>query len=420
MTSASSFSKPGTVRRETPADPPAAGQLDPELRALSPGKPPGDVNDYVLLGRAPEPGQPQLLVTWDTFQRLQAHCHSDTSSEVGGALLGKAYRYEGQIFVEVRASLPAQSSDHGPIHFTFNADSWSQLHKDRAQRHPELDIVGWFHTHPGLGVFFSGDDIVVHSAAFVLPWHVALVLDPLRGEMGLFAWQKGKIVPVPGFFGIVDEGAWRDVPWRFVPAEVWEDTYEERLRKRRAAAREKRRVADTVPGVNPWLGLLLGAVGLILSLGLLFGGVLPLSRQNDALQQFVLAQGERNLHQASVAGDATCPDPTLRIYVPQPGAEISELQATSVVGRADHPQASRYQLELRPLGEPAWWPLGQVRGAESPQALWNWDSGQWDASRLQEGTYELRLGALNEAGTPLEGSAPCVVRFDIAQAGTAE
>lgn len=420
MTSASSFSEPGTARRETPAGPPAAGKSESELRALPPGKPPADASDFVLLGKAPQPGQPQLLMTWDTFHQLQAHCHSDTRSEVGGALLGRAYRYEGQVFVEVQASLPARSSDHGPIHFTFNADSWSQLHKDRAQQHPELDIVGWFHTHPGLGVFFSGDDIVVHSAAFVLPWHVALVLDPLRGEMGLFAWQKGKIVPVPGFYGMADEGAWRDNPWRVVPAEVWEDTYEERLRKRRAPVREKKRSGDRMPGINPWLGLLVGAVGLLLSLGLLFGGVLPLSRQNDALQQFVLAQGERNLQQAGVVGDAACPDPALRIYVPQPGAEIGAGQAMSVVGRADHPQASRYQVELRPLGGPAWWPLAQVRGAESPEILWNWDSDQWDASRLQEGTYELRLGALNDGGQPLEGSAPCIVRFQIAQAGAAE
>ena len=85
--------------------------------------------------------------------------------ELGGALLGHAYRYKTGVVVEVKAALPAVSSDHGPVHFTFSADSWSKLHRDRTAHYSNLDIIGWFHTHPDLGVFYSRDDVVVLSAA---------------------------------------------------------------------------------------------------------------------------------------------------------------------------------------------------------------------------------------------------------------
>ena len=92
---------------------------------------------------------------------------------------------------EVKAALPAVSSDHGPVHFTFSADSWARLHRDRTAHYAQLDIIGWFHTHPGLGVFYSSDDVVVHTAAFTLPWHVGLVVDPLGNHASYFGWQDG-------------------------------------------------------------------------------------------------------------------------------------------------------------------------------------------------------------------------------------
>jgi proteasome lid subunit RPN8/RPN11 len=56
--------------------------------------------------------------------------------------------------------------------------------KLRAQRqHPELDVVGWAHTHPGFGVFFSGTDD--ENCAHYGPDAVNLVYDPLREELGL-------------------------------------------------------------------------------------------------------------------------------------------------------------------------------------------------------------------------------------------
>src|SRR5690606_16292040 len=96
-----------------------------------------------------------LLLHPAALDDIQAHCLSNTDVEMGGVLLGHAYQHEQRVYVEVRAALPALTADHGPYHFTFTADAWAGIHRDRAVSHPSLDIVGWFHTHPDLGVFYS-------------------------------------------------------------------------------------------------------------------------------------------------------------------------------------------------------------------------------------------------------------------------
>lgn len=58
----------------------------------------------------------------------------------------------------------------------------SKLAAQRA--HPSLDVVGWAHTHPDFGVFFSGTDVA--NCAHYGPDAVNLVLDPIRWELGVF------------------------------------------------------------------------------------------------------------------------------------------------------------------------------------------------------------------------------------------
>lgn len=50
---------------------------------------------------------------------------------------------------------------------------------------PSLDVVGWAHTHPGFGVFFSAFDRI--TCEDFGPDALNLVVDPIRAELGL-AW----------------------------------------------------------------------------------------------------------------------------------------------------------------------------------------------------------------------------------------
>jgi len=47
-------------------------------------------------------------------------------------------------------------------------------------------VVGWYHSHPNLGAFFSGTDRATQRAFFNRPYSVGLVVDPVRGEEAWF------------------------------------------------------------------------------------------------------------------------------------------------------------------------------------------------------------------------------------------
>jgi hypothetical protein len=51
--------------------------------------------------------------------------------------------------------------------------------------------VGWYHTHPTQGIFFSGLDKDAHTI-FRQPYQFALVIDPRSMDAGLFYWQDAE------------------------------------------------------------------------------------------------------------------------------------------------------------------------------------------------------------------------------------
>ena len=58
--------------------------------------------------------------------------------------------------------------------------------------YPDKKMIGWYHTHPGFGIFLSGMDLFICDNFFNLPWQVAFVYDPLGGDEGNFVWRSGK------------------------------------------------------------------------------------------------------------------------------------------------------------------------------------------------------------------------------------
>jgi proteasome lid subunit RPN8/RPN11 len=245
--------------------------LAPELAGLPEEVSPLVDGSHQLHGERPPAGLPVVLISQLALRQVESHAQSNLQAEVGGALLGRVYRSDDQTLVEIGAALPAVSHDHGPVHFTFTADAWSQLHRDRERHHPELTIIGWFHSHPDLGVFFSADDVVVHSAAFVLPWHVALVVDPVRGEGCFFGWQadaaEREIVPLPGFFELLDEEQDSVLPWRLTPWAQWQEAG--RLLRRAGRVVLPASEWPALPPITPWWGVLMGGLSLLISLILL-------------------------------------------------------------------------------------------------------------------------------------------------------
>jgi proteasome lid subunit RPN8/RPN11 len=160
----------------------------------------------------------KVFVSRRAFIRFSAHAGSDLEHEVGGGLVGR-WRQEpasGQAFVIVDAVLPARHTRQGSAFLTFTQDTLVAMNDDLEARFNNRQLVGWYHTHPGMGVFLSGYDLWLHQHFFPEPWQVALVIEPRGAAGGFFLWgEDGRVDPhcYAGFYELKAERQSSVVNW---------------------------------------------------------------------------------------------------------------------------------------------------------------------------------------------------------------
>ncbi len=120
------------------------------------------------------------------------HVFGSSDREVGGVLVG--WSGPGGRMPVVTAAIPAISADEQRATLTFTQDSWEHIHRVMDADFPKDQIVGWYHSHPGFGIFLSDHDMFIQENFFNGPSQIALVVDPLAGSEGVFAWRDGKVV----------------------------------------------------------------------------------------------------------------------------------------------------------------------------------------------------------------------------------
>jgi len=117
---------------------------------------------------------------------------TDTGRELGGVLLG-VLSGNGEPMVQITAMIPARHTDAGSASVTFTHETWRDILAVKDRAFAQLKIVGWFHTHPGFGIFLSRFDLHIHENFFNLDWQVAYVVDPLARTEGFFRWENGTV-----------------------------------------------------------------------------------------------------------------------------------------------------------------------------------------------------------------------------------
>jgi hypothetical protein len=108
--------------------------------------------------------------------------------EAGGLLLGHVHRVSTMAppsIVSITEFVPGRDFAGTGVSLALGTALWDDAR-------PLLDggfsVIGWVHSHPDLGAFFSGTDRRTQRAFFSLPFQVGLCIDPVRGE---HAWFHG-------------------------------------------------------------------------------------------------------------------------------------------------------------------------------------------------------------------------------------
>ncbi|MCP5099507.1 MAG: hypothetical protein GY943_28460 [Chloroflexi bacterium] len=413
MTSASTYSDPSGQERPSPESDQVkvTNPAHDHTRAL-PERPLPNLNgSHFLHGHTPSTSEVSVITTQEALAQIRAHSISNLRTELGGVLLGHAYRNGKQLFVEVKAALPAVSKDHGPVHFTFSADSWTQIHQDKAAQYPELEIIGWFHTHPALGVFYSSDDVVVHSAAFTLPWHVGLVVDPIRNEACFFGWQHGELTPFTGFYEALTTQSEPVVGWQVVRTSVWSSYDEAPHYNPDGTVQNYASAANSYQpsALNPVTGMLLGIAGVLLTFFLLVGWVFVLNQRVNQMETVLLAMGSQA---PATSNAAVCADPNVRILAPLVGQTAVSGDKVDIIGTADIANTTRYRIESRLTGGTGEWQTVDVQRRNATFSK----LATWNTADMIPGVYDLRLVPVDKNNIRLADAPSCTIEFSLTTA----
>lgn len=160
---------------------------------------------------------PDVRIDADVHREMEQFAMQDRYTECAGLLLGEVSVEGRERVIHIRACAPAAEAEGDRLSVRMTARAWESALRIKDKEYPELRTLGWFHTHPGSGVFMSDSDTFAHKHFFPHPNMVAYVLDPTVGRDGFFYWHNGVIGlrPSYGLVCTVKKGGWWE---RFRPS----------------------------------------------------------------------------------------------------------------------------------------------------------------------------------------------------------
>lgn len=122
-----------------------------------------------------------------------------THREAGGMIIGHpAKDNQGGLFVKIVDYVPNIDTPSSAVQTYFTPEAWGRAKQYIDSHYPNTPntIIGTAHSHPGLGVFLSqtstdGSGLAINDGAvnayFKEPYHLAVVYDTVRKELGVFS-----------------------------------------------------------------------------------------------------------------------------------------------------------------------------------------------------------------------------------------
>jgi proteasome lid subunit RPN8/RPN11 len=152
--------------------------------------PPRALLTHLVTNERKEPFQ--VYITEEAHRKAWQHVRGSPNVECGGILMGYPFQtLDRQITFVVIVDVILQNSDNRSVgHFTVSPAGIAEA-RIKIERDGYFS-VGWYHSHPGHGVFLSGQDMTIVRSIYNSDWHMAWVIDPLREKEAFFRGAEGK------------------------------------------------------------------------------------------------------------------------------------------------------------------------------------------------------------------------------------
>lgn len=151
-------------------------------------------DDYILANQNLQSDPFHIYFLNNAHKEMIKHAKSSLERETGGILVGlpfESFDSDDQRFVIILAAIPQETDNRSITHFTIGPEESQKTRELMENKYHGLIAVGWYHTHPGHGIFLSEDDEVITKNIYNLDWHIACVIDPINEEEGYFIGSEG-------------------------------------------------------------------------------------------------------------------------------------------------------------------------------------------------------------------------------------
>jgi proteasome lid subunit RPN8/RPN11 len=131
---------------------------------------------------------PCILMDGTCMAKIYEHVSSSTN-EMGGLLIGRVFSLpaiskHGYDFATIITnSVSSTKYRNSSVSVWMDPEVWNSAHE--IAREGE-NVIGWYHSHPGIGVFFSGTDRMTQQNFFSHGHSLGLVIDPVAKNEKLF------------------------------------------------------------------------------------------------------------------------------------------------------------------------------------------------------------------------------------------
>ncbi len=133
----------------------------------------------------------QAIIRQSVLNQIHRHGLAAQEIEVCGVLVGNILHDSSGPWAYVEYAIEGNHAAGRSTQVTFTADTWAHIQSIMDRDHASRKILGWYHTHPGFGIFLSEMDVFIQKNFFPEPWQIALVYDPKANEEGVFLWKQG-------------------------------------------------------------------------------------------------------------------------------------------------------------------------------------------------------------------------------------
>ncbi len=120
--------------------------------------------------------------------------NADGIPEIGGFLLGKYSidKVEEKYWVLLKKFVPVKAVQQGRYQIEFGV-AWAGNQLAEVQdQFKDLETIGWFHTHPGHGLFLSHADLNIHQGFFQKRYQLAIEIDTISADLDTAVFPRTK------------------------------------------------------------------------------------------------------------------------------------------------------------------------------------------------------------------------------------